>query len=208
MFFLVAGIFADDCMTLKNRKEICGKIELQSENFWKKNKVIVNDTLKLNLGDVNKLVYDGTRLVRATPGEMLSNFGILKDEGRLSIYEKRESFQSGTQTFYSAKSKYFSIDNDTLYYFNLGNLRDQILESTTSGKYLQAVNTKKWIGVGIRIASIIPFIIGIGNTQDERASRYLGPFGIGITLLALPSFTLRPSMRKDIGKAIEAYNKE
>jgi hypothetical protein len=150
--------------------------------------------------------YGDKVLVRASAGDMLSNFAIQKYEGRLSIYEQRNSFQSGAQTFFNVNTKYFSIDADSLYYFNLENLRRHIHDSPASEKHLRIAYTKKWIAAGIRVASIIPFMVGIRKAQDEQTQRYLIPFGIGALMITVPLFTIRPSVRKDMQKAIEEYN--
>jgi hypothetical protein len=199
--------YGADCITLTTDVEICGKLQMASPNYWVKNRMNVNDTLTLDFEKINRIAYEGKLFVRVSPGNMLSDFAMLTKGDKLKMYENKGAVQFGNQTFYNGKSKYFSLDGNRLYYFNLANLKNELPVNSLSQPYLNRATTKKWISFGIRLASLVPFYIGINQAAGNHDSGYLLPLGIGIAMIAVPSFTFTPSIKKDISLAVEEFNK-
>ena len=203
---------ADDYVQITKGISVYGNIKLKESNRWIANQFVVNDTMIIGIEKVSKYSLNDSIFLRICSGKTLSNFALKFDDNRMKLYSNTGMAQFGNHSFYNIKRQYFSLDDDTAYFYNYGNLKRELSCFSVCQKEVQSADFLNVLSIGIRLFSVVPFLVAVQILTNENAPndfRYSIPITLGVVGCACligPSFTLIPLRDEKIQEAILLFN--
>ena len=153
-----------------------GKVERKG-GLFKKDKIVLNDTLKYSLKEVN--AYQNAKgFYLRIPDKNI--FARRIQSGRVNLYTREVSSYTPHGS-YSSSVEYFTKGNGKLQKASYGNLKKALLDNELSVKYLSEYQTLTYTQIGLVAVGLGTFLSAfIGADKDTPPS--FGRIGIGSVL--------------------------